>query len=250
MLMAILAITFSNCSKDTPSTTVVEVRLIDSPGDYQEVNIDIQGVEINSSTSSSDGWKAVPITAGIYNLLKLTNGLDMLLGKLELPSGKLSQVRLILGANNSVKIADQSILLSTPSAQQSGLKLQVNADLVAGVTYKLLLDFDAARSIVSTGNGKYILKPVIKTVAEALTGAIKGIVLPVDANPAIYAIIGTDTVSTTFPDVTGSFLLSGLNAKIYKITFQPKSGYLSTQKENVSVTIGNVTNIGTVTIIK
>ncbi len=217
--MAIIAITFSNCKKDTPSTTVVEVRLIDAPGDYQEVNIDIQGVEVNSSTSSSDGWKAVPVTAGVYNLLKLTNGLDMLLGKIELPSGRLSQVRLILGANNSVKIADQSILLSTPSAQQSGLKLQVNADLVAGVTYRLILDFDAARSIVSTGSGKYNLKPVIKTVAEALTGSIKGIALPLDANPAIYAIIGTDTVSTTFPDATGNYLLNGLNAEHIKLLF-------------------------------
>jgi hypothetical protein len=54
--------------------------------------------------------------------------------------------------------------LSTPSAEQSGLKLQVNATLEAGVVYTILLDFDANKSIVVTGNNTYKLKPVVSII--------------------------------------------------------------------------------------
>src|SRR6185369_11083096 len=94
------------------------------------------------------------------------------------------------------------------------------------VTYKLLLDFDAARSIVTTGSGKYNLKPIIRTIVEAESGAIKGIASPVAATPAIYAIVGADTLGTAFADpITGKFLIKGLHEGTYKVTFAPKTGY-------------------------
>jgi hypothetical protein len=37
------------------------------------------------------------------------------------------------------------------------------------------------KSIVETGNGKYILKPVIKIYTEALSGSIQGVVQPVES---------------------------------------------------------------------
>src|SRR6478609_291988 len=186
----------------------------------------------------------------VYDILKLTNGLDTLVGKMELPAGRVSQVRIILGPNISLKSDGLTIALSTPSAQQSGLKLQVNADLQEGITYKLLLDFDAARSIVKAGaSGKYNLKPVIRTIVEAQTGAIKGVVTPIEASPAVYAIIGTDIVGTAFADqTTGGFVIKGLNEGSYKVMFEPKTGYKRDSTENVAVTKGTVTDLGTITI--
>lgn len=242
---------FFSCNNANEATSFLEVRLTDAPGDYDEVNIDIADVQVNSG-SDEGGWKSLEVNKGVYDLLKLTNGIDTLLGKIELPAGRVSQVRLVLGTNNSLKVNGQSVLLSTPSAQQSGLKLQVNADLVEGITYKLLLDFDAARSVVKAGaSGKYNLKPVIRTIVEAQSGAIKGIVSPVEASPAIYAIIGSDTLGTTFADeATGKFLIDGLHAGTYKVTVEPKAGFRAAVKETVSVTIGNVTDLGTVNILR
>jgi len=241
---------FFSCSDHDDKPAYLEVHLTDAPGDYQQVNIDVQDVQVNSG-SEDGGWTSIDVNEGIYDILKLTNGLDTLLGSCELPAGKISQVRLILGNNNSVKIDDQVIALSTPSAQQSGLKLQVKTELREGITYKLLLDFDAARSIVKTGSGKYILKPVIRTIVEAESGAIRGLISPVDASPAVYALSGSDTVGTTFANqTTGKFLIKGLNAGTYKVTFQPKTGYQNFAKEGVVVTTGNVTDVGTVLITK
>jgi len=251
LLLLLFAVAMTSCNKDNNATARVEVRLTDAPGDYQEVNIDIQDVQVNSDDGTpSEGWKSLNLSnKGIFNLMKLTNGLDTLLGEVQLPVGKISQLRLILGSNNSIKVSDQTVLLTTPSAQQSGLKVQIHTDLKEGITYKILIDFDAARSIVSTGSGKFILKPVIRTVVEAESGSVKGLVSPVASRPAVYALSGTDTIATTFADSTsGKFLLKGLAAGTYNVSFAPKSGYLPTTKENVSVTVGNVTDIGTVMI--
>ena len=146
----------------------IEVWLTDAPGDYQEVNIEVIGVEVHSDEGGqAEGWKTLSVTPGVYNLLELTNGLDTLLGTVELPAGNISQLRLKLGSENSLKIDDETHPLSTPSGQQSGLKIQIHENLVEGITYKILLDFDVARSIVTKGNTSYSLKPVIRSITQA-----------------------------------------------------------------------------------
>lgn len=211
--------------------------------------MDIKGIEINSG-DQDNGWVALKsIRPGVYDLLKLTGGLDTLLASEELPAGRISQIRLLLGENNSVKTNGQVYPLKTPSAQQSGLKLKVNATLTEGITYTILLDFDAARSVVSAGNsGGYNLKPVIRSIAEAQSGAIKGSVAPALAAPAVYAIAGTDTVSTAYADATGNFLLRGVKPGTYQVVIQPKEAYGEKTLENVAVTLGNVTTLEPVTL--
>jgi hypothetical protein len=246
-----LAVVWMACDNNNEQMSRLEIRLTDAPGDYEEVNIDIQGVEIHTTdTSSNAAWKSLDINKGVYDLLKLTNGLDTLLGSVDLPAGRVSQIRLILGSNNTVKENGEVKSIKTPSAQHSGLKLNLQADLKPGITYTITLDFDAARSIVRKGNGGFNLKPVIRAMEKATAGAIKGVVTPIEANPAIYAIAGTDTVATTFPDDTGKFFMRGIPDGMYTVTFEPKEGYLSQKKDSVSVTIGSVTDIGTITIEK
>lgn len=247
----IFAVSFAACS-DESSTARLEVRLTDAPGDYEEVNIDIQGVEVhtNGGESGDGGWKSLTVETGVYDLLKLTNGLDTLLGSIELPAGRISQIRLILGNNNSIKIGDDIIQLTTPSAQQSGLKLNLQQELTAGITYRVLLDFDAARSIVKTGEGSYILKPVIRSIAEATTGAIAGTIDDPAASPAVYAIQGLDTLGTSFANETGHFMIKGLSAGTYTVSFTPAEGYAIDPVNDVVVTIGNVTQLGTLEVIQ
>ena len=103
---------FIGCSSE--NTARVEVRLTDSPGDFNEVKIDVQGVQVNNSAGNS-GWISLDIEEGIYDILKLTNGIDTLLGAIELPAGRIQKVRLILGSNNSVTIDSVNYALSTPA---------------------------------------------------------------------------------------------------------------------------------------
>jgi len=237
-----------SCGND-PKTAILQVRLTDAPGDYEEVNIDIQDVQVNFDATSNSGWKSLTVRKGVYNLLNFTNGLDTLLGDIELPEGTVSQIRLVLGSNNTIKIAGASFPLSTPSAQQSGLKIQIKTELKGGVVYKILLDFDAAKSILKTGAGDYKLKPVIRSIVEAESGAIKGTITPIEASPAVYAINGKDTLATSFADQTsGKFLLQGVPAGTYTVSFVPATGYIPSSKSGVAVTLGAVNDLGTIVI--
>jgi hypothetical protein len=251
-VLIIPALVFSSCNndKDEIGTATLKVRLTDAPGDYEAVFVDIQGVEIHASETPdiTKGWVALKgIRPGIYDLLTLTNGIDTLIASDIIPAGKLSQIRLILGDKNSVKIGGKILPLKTPSAMQSGLKLQVNTTLQDGIVYTLLLDFDAARSIVKSGGSEnYNLKPVIRTILEARSGAIKGLISPAQ-NAAVFAIAGTDTIGT-FTDKNGYFLVKGLEAGTYQVIFQPGNQHTEEIIENVAVTTGVVTNVGTVAI--
>lgn len=246
LFTALLLVSIFACESE-PGNARIEVYLTDAPGDYQDVNVEIIGVEVHSDEAGqAAGWKKLDVNEGIYDLLELTNGLDTLIGSVELPAGKISQLRLVLGTENSIRVDNATHELKTPSGQQSGLKLLINTQLQEGVTYKVLLDFDVARSIVLKGNDSYSLKPVIRTIVEAQSGAIKGQVNPAESTPAIYAISGTDTLGTTFTDETGQFLIRGLAPGSYNISFAPNSDYTAKTVEGVAVVLGEVTDMGNV----
>jgi hypothetical protein len=248
-MAALLIVVLAAACESDEKNARLEVWLTDAPGDYQAVNIDIQGVEIHAGENADEkGWTSLEINKGVYNLLELTNGLDTLLGQIEIPAGKISQIRLKLGNDNTVKVGAKVFDIDTPSGQQSGLKLQVHETLAEGITYKILLDFDVARSIVQTGNGAFKLKPVIRTITEAQNGAIKGLVDPKESQPAIYAITNNDTVGTTYCDSTGHFLLRGLPSNTYKLVFDAGTEYQQVEKANVTVQKGVVTDVGTIQI--
>jgi hypothetical protein len=231
----------------------LQVRLTDGPGSYDAVYIDVEKVEVNvsSDTGTNSGWQTVPlIRPGVYNLLKFRNGIDTVLASMDLPAGTLSQMRLILGDNNSVVVDGQSYPLKTPSAQQSGLKFNIHATLTSGIVYRLWIDFNAEKSIVRTGNGKYILKPVIRTFSEAIGGSIKGYVLPTAAKAEVRAIQGTDTLLALPDSTTGYYFFGGVNPGTWDLAFHATDTLYKDTAITVSAYTGVVTNADTITLKK
>ncbi|HEY3369437.1 MAG TPA: DUF4382 domain-containing protein [Prolixibacteraceae bacterium] len=240
ILAAAVSTLWVGCNKDDSSqTTRVKVRMTDAPGNYQQVNVDVTGVEFIMSS----GTVNLNVTAGVYNLLDFVNGLDTLIASADVESGTLSQVRLILGDNNSVMVNGVVYHLTTPSAQQSGLKLSTNAALSPGVDYELLLDFDASKSIVTTGNGEYQLKPVVRAISEATTGSVHGSISTLLALPATVSVTNGTATYTTTTDAEGRFLVRGLTAGTYSVTVTPTLPYLPVTIANVNVTVGAMTEM-------
>lgn len=257
-LAALLMLTVYACNKDddgaTPSggnnggQASVNFMLTDNPANYDAVYIDIQQVEV-----TMEGSAAVvldPVRPGIYDLLKFRNGLDTLLVRADVPAGRISQIRLILGPNNSVVVDGNVEPLKTPSAQQSGLKLNLNQRFEAGGSYTVWIDFDAGKSIVETGNGKYNLKPVIRAYSALTDGRIKGYVTPLQALVTVYADNGVDTYAA-IPDANGYFVFAGLPEGTYTITYDAAAaGYLDVVVNGINVTYGNETDLGTQVIVQ
>jgi len=103
------------------------------------------------------------------------------LGQTPLPPGKYTQMRLVLGANDSATPLANSVVptggsevpLTTPSGQQTGVKMNIDIDIAANKMADFVLDFDACKSVVHAGaSGSYLLKPVVSVIAHFVSGVL------------------------------------------------------------------------------
>ncbi len=147
------------CSKEDEGNATSNVSMKDAPGDFQQVNIEVTGVEVHTSTG---GWESIAVNDSIYDLLLLADSANAALGTAVIPASVISQVRLLLGSQNTVMVDSVIYPLSLSSQDESGLKLNIHKTLTNGAVYTLMLDFQAEESIVLQGNGTYKLKPVVK----------------------------------------------------------------------------------------
>lgn len=238
----------------------MNVSLTDAPGDYQEVNIHVQGLRIHfaptsndtvsADTAGADGkWIDLPVEPMTVNLLELTNGVDTLLSSAELDPGSYKELRLILGDDNTVMVDSMIHDLKVPSGQQSGYKIKFKTVLEEGEDIDVVVDFDAARSVHKAGkSGKYILKPVLRAFVEDSddVGSIIGAVEPAEAMPNIFAIMDGDTTGTQANE-DGEFLLRGLEGGQYDLSIEPTGDqYSDTTLTDVTVEEGEEADVGTV----
>ena len=129
---ALAAITFVACNKDDDNATAkttLNIRLTDGPGDYDQVNVDIDEIRVKMSDDTSQWITLTNGNYGIFNLLDYQNGVDTLLATGQVPNVFLKEVRLILGDSNTIMVDSVLYDLKTPSAEQSGLKIKLNKQI-------------------------------------------------------------------------------------------------------------------------
>lgn len=117
----------------------------------------------NAGTWVSFSTPSVPL-----DLLKLQGGFTALLGQQPLPAGTYDQIRLVLDSAYIVDANGSQVPLETPSAETSGLKLKGDIAVPPDSLVDIMLDFDPMESIVETGNGKLLLKPVIEVESATI----------------------------------------------------------------------------------
>jgi len=260
-LITLIGFTGCDSSGSDAGTGTMSVTMTDAPAPYDSVHVTINKVTVkkedannDSDSESDDGdnteedeWETISDEQMRVNLLELTNGDKIALGSKELEAGNYEQIRLILGDNNTVTVDGETHNLQTPSAQQSGLKLNLNAEVEENTDYSLLIDFDAARSIVEQGNGGYLLKPVLRAVHLEETGSIIGNVQPSDFNTNVLAVMDGDTVTSTITADNGDFEIVGLEEDTYEVYFDPTSdNYADSSRTGIDVTAGEETDLGTI----
>ena len=132
-------------------------------GDITSVKVTVESVSVHSSEK---GWETISTTQHTYDLLQLkSEGAKALLADVNLQPGTYQQIRLNI---SKVVVTDstgdhEAKLPSEELKIVGGITIKENSTTVA------VFDFDAAKSIKTTGDGKYILSPVVKfeTIEDA-----------------------------------------------------------------------------------
>lgn len=232
----------SGCSSGGSGMGSVSASLTDAPAcGYDHVYVTVSSVGVNSDVNGNGNWYDITLpTPRKIDLLNLTNGALESLGQTALPAGTYQQLRLVLVANsnsnnasfnNSVVPSGQTteVALKTPSAQQSGIKLNTRQPFTVqpNTLVDLTLDFNACRSIVTTGrsnsnNGQgttgYLLKPVVSAVPAVVSGSIDGYVDLADATT-------TTTVNNVLTSTPGATVYAEQNGVIVRGTIADANGH-------------------------
>ncbi|MDR3095461.1 MAG: DUF4382 domain-containing protein [Paraburkholderia sp.] len=203
-------------------TGTLKVSMTDAPScGYNNVYVTVTKIRVNASASAGDndaGWYDVNVAnPQKIDLLSLSNGVLADLGQTALPAGQYQQVRLVLAQNTGNTLSNSVVptggseqALATPSATQSGYKINGPFTVQANTLVDLVLDFNACKSIVQHGNGSYALKPVVSATPMVVSGAIDGYVAANDVGATVYAEQNGQVVKGTVTDNTGHFVLSPL----------------------------------------
>jgi hypothetical protein len=223
----------SSPTPTTPTATYgsMTVALTDAPAcGFDAVNVTVTKVRVNKSATAGDtdsSWVDLALTTPRkINLLTLTNGVLDTLGQASLDPGHYSQIRLVLDTNASGTAntviptgSTKEVALDTPSAVQSGLKLNGEFDVTAGAQTSLVIDFNACKSVVKKGNAGYALKPVLSLVPAAQNG-ISGVIAAsaLTQHVMVSAEQNGQIIASTTPDQqSGVFLVSHLAAGNYDL---------------------------------
>ena len=246
-------------------TGTLQIYLTDAPFNADEIKITISKVEVHGVEG---GWVTVANfePPKEFNLIELPT-VGMLLGETTLPTGHYTQIRLIM-TKAEIIVNGTSYDLYCPSGTvmgfgnarvqveaqvgKTGIKLIHQFTINANELTELLLDFNAEKSIVKTGNNQYLLKPVIPVVAKVISGTVSGKIVDANTgNPISGALVtaylaGTTTaVNSGSSDAEGNFVVNTLPAGTYDIEVTA-TGYQATKTLNVAVVAQQNTDIGTI----
>ncbi|SFN03833.1 DUF4382 domain-containing protein [Variovorax sp. OV329] len=239
----------------------MRASMTDAPScGYDAVHVTIDKLRVHQSgnaAESDSGWVDIPLSGPRrVDLLTLTNGVLFPLGEVPLTAGNYQQMRLVLAGNTQANPLANSVTptggaetpMDTPSAQQSGLKLNMNVDVPAGQVVDVVLDFDACKSVVRRGNsGRYNLKPVVTVIPVVNAGGqrVEGWVDLSLASGSTFVSLQSQglPVKTGIPDSQGRFVLFPVPAGNYDLVVSAP-GRVSAALTGVPVGNTAVTTVG------
>jgi len=243
------------CSDSSGTDTgLLTVRLTDAPFPFSDVaRVDVFVVRIDarrSEPTDADAadendmgeWTTVASPNVLVNLLDLGDGKTMNLGATTLATGTYNGFRLVIDpSQSSMTLADGTQpAINFPSAGHSGIKVKLDEPVALTENGSVMtLDFDVGRSFVMRGNDArngFNFKPVIRAVAQDITGSVSG---SVHANTATGAAVPDATVEvltagsliddsdpthivrTTSTDANGNYRIAFLLPGIYVVRATP-----------------------------
>jgi hypothetical protein len=276
---------FFACNKSNSSnsgipkgSSQVSAYIMDGPGDFFKVLIDIRQISIEVDTAMKqtdqdnddqwddnyDGehrdadhksviWDTLGITPGVYDLLSLRNGVDTLIGTGIFKTGKIVKIKVTLGSDNTVYIDSTThFTLGFPGSDTTHtftIKVRrEDVDDVSSNEFKFWIDFNIARSIFFE-DGEFILQPFFEVFDDQTGAKVAGQVLPEGAGALVTGSMGTDTIYA-IPNEDGRFKFRNVAVGKWSFNFKGTSGYQDTTISNIQVDSMQTVTLPTITLHK
>ncbi len=255
LLTILFSISFWSCEPaDSNPTSLLNVILIDAPAQWDSVFVEVEGVDIEMQVLGRESETEtffLPYSLGdkVIEVSALIAGEGLLLGRDELPVGKIISATFRIGDSHSLFLDGDRYVLPLANGGMTEIPLELEMDLEQGIAYDLILDFDLEKSIRVLSESPLVLEldPKLSAVSGIGTGDLKGSISPTTLRPALYAITSGDSVNTHI-NSSGSFLFR-LPAGIYTVYVDPKDErYQAGIIRNVEVIAGKSTDLSRITI--
>ena len=155
-------------SEPAPSSPVdrgtIEVRATDPPpADVAHAVVYLSGVEVHYVSGNATEWITIVDAPPSFDLMEVLDGVEEILGSADVAAGKYTQIRMEVDRVEVVTTAGDSYTAEIPSGT---LKIVRPFTVEPGGTTILTLDFDGEKSLILTGKGKALFKPVVKLLIE------------------------------------------------------------------------------------
>lgn len=254
-LAFLFSISFWSCEPaDTDPKALVNVILIDAPAQWDSVFVEVEGVDIEIQVQGRESETQtffLPYSLGdkVIEVSALVAGQGLLLGRDELPIGKIISATFRIGDSHSLFLDGDRYALPLANSGMTEIPLELEMEIEQGIAYDLILDFDLEKSIRVLSETPLTLEldPELSAVSGIGAGELKGTISPTTLRPALYAIISGDSVSTHV-NSSGSFSFR-LPAGIYTVYVDPKDErYQAGIIQNVEVVSGKSTDLTRITI--
>lgn len=165
---------------------IIEVRVTDPPPAavksavvyYKSIEVHMtEGYNLHSANTTASGnvtlsstpnpeedsgWITVISTPGSFDLMNVI-GAEKILGSANLSAGKFTQIRMDVTRVEGITTDNVSYSAEVPSDK---LKIIGNFSIGGGAKTVLTLDFDGEKSLIRTGEGKFLFKPVVKLLVN------------------------------------------------------------------------------------
>ncbi len=151
----------------TPALAVekgtIEIRVTDPPPPgVSSANVTLTKLEVHQVSDNGSGWITIIEDEVTFDLFEIIDQV-MVLGSENVTPGKYTQIRAEVTGVEGLTKAGEPYKATIPSGK---LKFVRPFNVEAGMTTVLTLDFDGDKSLIMTGKGKFLFKPVVKLLIE------------------------------------------------------------------------------------
>ncbi len=143
---------------------IIEIRVTDPPPPgVTSAVVYLEKIEVHKVSGEEGEWITIIDAPPSFDLLDVLGGITEVLGAVETQAGSFTQIRMDVTKVEVITVDGDEITATVPGGK---LKIVRPFNVESGVKTILTLDFDGDKSLILTGEGKAIFKPVVKLSIE------------------------------------------------------------------------------------